>query len=429
MTHPGDAKFATLTRYAPVEAAEIAVPGSKSITNRALLIAAMAKGRSVLERPLFSEDTDAMRDCLDALGVSVEVLDERNVVITGRGHLSAPTRTLYVENAGTAARFLTAAAALVDGAVDLDGNAYMRKRPIGPLTEALASIHLDVTSTDGCMPVTVSGQSVLRGQNGRPTVTIDAGLSSQYVSAMMMIGPLLPKGLDLRLSRSDKLDAAGYLDITLDTMGSFGVTPALIEPGRWVFEPGSYTARDYAIEPDYSACTYFWAAQQLCDTTIDIPGCDPSNTRQPDAKSESVMQQFPNMPAEVNGAQMQDSIPTIAVLAAFNETPVRFTGIANLRVKECDRIEAVAKGLNQIRPGLAVVEGDDLIVAGGLEIDYEAAPVEIDSYDDHRIAMAFALVGLRRSNIVITNPRCVEKTFPTYWGELAKLGIKTEYLD
>ncbi|WP_138464981.1 3-phosphoshikimate 1-carboxyvinyltransferase [Poseidonocella sp. HB161398] len=427
MTQPGSPRFVALTGYQPEPAARIRVPGSKSITNRALLVAALAEGRSVLRRPLFSEDTDAMRDCLDALGVKVELLEDGDLAVTGSGRLAAPSRTLFVGNAGTVARFLTAAAALVDGKVELDGNSYMRKRPIGPLTEALGALGLDVTSTEGCMPVTVAGQGALAAQAERPVIGIDAGYSSQYVSALMMAGPMMPRGLDLRLTGAKAIDAAGYLDVTTDTMAAFGVAPVLTEPGRWVFDPAAYQARDYQIEPDYSACTYFWAAQALCPTEIEIEACDAEATRQPDAKSEAVMRLFPDMPAEIDGSQMQDAVPTLAVLAAFNRTPVRFVGIANLRVKECDRIAAVESGLNRIRPGLAVVEGDDLTVTGGLEDDPQAAPVEIDSFDDHRIAMAFALVALRRANVVITNPRCVEKTFPDYWTELAKLGVTAEF--
>ncbi len=430
MAYSDGPKLATLTGYDPASSAQIIVPGSKSITNRVLLIAALAKGKSLLRRPLFSEDTAAMRDCLDALGVTVEVLDSGDVEVTGTGTLAAPTRDLFVENAGTAARFLTAAAGLAGGAVTLDGNSYMRKRPIGPLVQALRALGLSVTATQGCMPVQVSGQGILAGMGERPVVKIDAGYSSQYVSAMMMIGPLLPKGLDLRLTGAgDKIDAAGYLDVTLDCMAAFGVTPALQEPGRWVFDPQSYEARDYTVEPDYSAATYYWAAQELGQTEIEILDADPQNTRQPDAKSELVMRQFPAMPAEVDGSQMQDSVPTLAVLAAFNDTAVRFTGIANLRVKECDRIEAVANGLNAIKPGLAVVEGDDLTVMGGLQADPGAAPAVIDSVDDHRIAMCFALVALRGVPVSITHPMCVQKTFPTYWDELAKLGVSVRFED
>ena len=430
MAYSDGPKSAVLTGYDPASAAQIIVPGSKSITNRVLLIAALAKGKSVLRRPLFSEDTAAMRECLDALGVSIDVLENGDVEVTGTGKLSAPTRHLFVENAGTAARFLTAAAGLAGGAVTLDGNSYMRKRPILPLVRALRGLGLAVTATRGCMPVTVSGQKIVERAGQRPVVQIDAGYSSQYVSAMMMIAPLLPMGLDLRLGgTTDKIDAAGYLDVTLDCMAAFGVLPALQDPGRWVFDPQAYEPRDYTVEPDYSAATYYWAAQHLGQTEIEILESNPSATRQPDAASERVMRQFPSMPSEVNGSQMQDSVPTLAVLAAFNESPVRFTGIANLRVKECDRIEAVANGLNAIQPGLAVVEADDLIVNGALTATDGAAPVTIDSVDDHRIAMCFSLVALRGIPVRITHPMCVQKTFPAYWDELRKLGVSIEFED
>jgi 3-phosphoshikimate 1-carboxyvinyltransferase len=190
----------------------------------------------------------------------------------------------------------------------------------------------------------------------------------------------------------------------------------------WRVHPTGYTATDFHIEPDASAATYLWGAELLTGGAIDI-GTPADKFTQPDAKAYEVMAQFPHLPAEIDGSQMQDAIPTIAVIAAFNETPVRFVGIANLRVKECDRIRAVSLGLNEIREGLAHEEGDDLIVHADPSLAGQTVDASIDTFADHRIAMSFALAALKIGGIAIQNPACVAKTYPGYWKALASLGV------
>ena len=180
---------------------------------------------------------------------------------------------------------------------------------------------------------------------------------------------------------------------------------------------------DYKVEPDASAATYLWAAERLTGGNINL-GVDPETLTQPDAKAYAVMQQFPNMPAEINGSQMQDAIPTLAVLAAFNNTPVTFTQIANLRVKECDRIVAIVTELNKIKDGLALEGQDYLTVNGSVDLAGQELPAQIFTYADHRIAMSFALAGLIVNGITILNPGCVAKTYPGYWDDLISLGVE-----
>ncbi len=180
---------------------------------------------------------------------------------------------------------------------------------------------------------------------------------------------------------------------------------------------------DLAVEPDASAATYFWAAEALTGGAIDL-GVPAEEFTQPDAVSAKVIRMFPRMPAVIDGSQMQDAVPTLAVLAAFNEHPVRFTGIANLRVKECDRVAALATELSRIRPGLGTEEGDDLIVAADPSLAGQELPARIETYADHRIAMSFALAGLKIRGITILDPDCVGKTFPGYWDALASLGVQ-----
>jgi len=394
-------------------------PGSKSITNRALLLAGLARGTSRLTGALKSDDTRWMAEALRALGVAVDEPDATSFVVTGTGRLARPAAPLFLGNAGTAVRFLTAAAALVEGEVVLDGDGHMRRRPIAPLVQALSALGIEAEAPTGCPPVTVRGRGGFDG--GR--VEVDASLSSQYVSALLMLGACGRGPVEVAL-RGAEIGARGYVDLTLAAMERFEARAAAL-PGAaaWRVEPTGYAACDLVIEPDASAATYFWAAEALTGGRIDL-GVPAEAFTQPDAKALTVIRAFPDMPAVIDGSQMQDAVPTLAVLAAFNRTPVRFTGIANLRVKECDRVAAVAAELSRIRPGLATEEGDDLVVASDPALAGQRLPARIETYDDHRIAMSLALAGLMVDGVVILDPGCVAKTFPGYWDALAGLGVE-----
>nr|WP_275789286.1 3-phosphoshikimate 1-carboxyvinyltransferase [Rhizobium gei] len=396
----------------------VSPPGSKSITNRALLLAGLAKGTSRLTGALKSDDTRYMADALSAMGVAVSEPDDTTFVVTGNGKLLPPEKPLFLGNAGTATRFLTAAAALVNGTVVVDGDDHMRKRPIAPLVTALRDLGVTVEAPTGCPPVTVSGT----GDFGTGRVIIDAGLSSQYVSALLMAAAGGTRPVNIELA-GDEIGARGYIDLTVAAMRAFGAEVTEVSPSIWQVGPTGYHATDYVIEPDASAATYLWAAQVLTGGRIDF-GVAAAAFSQPDAKSYAVIASFPHMPAVIDGSQMQDAVPTLAVLAAFNETPVRFTGIENLRVKECDRVRALSAGLSNIRPGLGIEEGDDLLVASDPALAGQTLAAEIDTFADHRIAMSFALAGLKIGGITILDPGCVAKTYPRYWDELAALGVE-----
>jgi 3-phosphoshikimate 1-carboxyvinyltransferase len=292
----------------------------------------------------------------------------------------------------------------------------MRRRPIRPLLDALAMLGVRAGAPSGCPPVTVEG-GTLRG--GR--VVIEAGLSSQYLSAILMAAPLADAPVEVALADA-AIGARGYVALTLAAMAHFGITAEQVDAGTWRIAPGRYRATDLAIEPDASAATYLWAAEKLTGGAIDL-GLPADAFSQPDAAAHALIARFPQLPPVIDGAQMQDAVPTLAVLAAFNTTPVRFTGIANLRVKECDRVAALATELSRIRPGLAREEGDDLIVESDPALAGQTLPAAIRTYADHRIAMAFALVGLRIHGIRITDPGCVAKTYPGYWDALRALGV------
>lgn len=396
----------------------VTLPGSKSITNRALLLAGLAEGTSNLTGALKSDDTAHMATALRAMGVAVEEPDATTFRVQGTGRLAVPDAPLFLGNAGTATRFLTAAAAAasVPGTVVIDGDDHMRRRPIRPLIEALAMLGVRADAPSGCPPVTVSG-GTLRG--GR--VVIEAGLSSQYLSAILMAAPLADAPVEVALADAS-IGARGYVELTLAAMARFGVTAQQVDAGTWRIAPARYRATDMAIEPDASAATYLWAAEALTGGLIDL-GLAGDAFTQPDAAAHALIAMFPHLPAVIDGAQMQDAVPTLAVLAAFNATPVRFTGIANLRVKECDRITALATELARIRRGLAREDGDDLLVASDPALSGQTLPAAIHTYADHRIAMAFALAGLRIGGIRITDPGCVAKTYPGYWDALRSLGV------
>lgn len=398
-------------------------PGSKSITNRALLLAALANGTSRLTGALKSQDTALMAAALQQMGVTVEEPDTTSFKVAGNGRLTAPAAPLMLGNAGTATRFLTAAAALVDGRVVVDGDDHMRKRPIAPLVAALNSLGIAAAAPTGCPPVTITGN----GRFGAGRVEIDGGLSSQYVSALLMAAPFGEGPIEVALTGKD-LDARGYVDLTLAAMRAFGASIEQAGEMLWRVQPTGYRAIDFAIEPDASAATYLWAAEALTGGSIDL-GVPMAAFTQPDARAARFIAMFPQLPSAIDGSQMQDAVPTLAVLAAFNQTPVRFTGIGNLRVKECDRISALATELNRIRAGLAREEGDDLLVLGdpGLaERDPQNGSTRIETYADHRIAMSFALAGLRMPGIEILDPDCVGKTYPGYWDALAALGVELQ---
>lgn len=395
-------------------------PGSKSITNRALLLAALARGTSRLTGALKSDDTARMAEALAAMGVAISEPDATTFVVESSGKLQKPDAPLFLGNAGTATRFLTAAVALVDGDVVVTGDAHMQKRPIQPLVDALRQLGVAADAPTGCPPVTVHGTGTVPGS----AVTLDAGLSSQYLSAVLMLAGGGDHAIDISLA-GDDIGARGYVDLTLSGMAHFGARYSQLSPGAWRVEGRGYTARDFHVEPDASAATYLWAASVLTGGAIDL-GVPTDQFTQPDAASAAIIAQFPNMPAVIDGSQMQDAVPTMAVLAAFNATPVRFVGIANLRVKECDRINALSTELNRIQPGLAEEIGDDLLVHADprlLQAQARNARTRIETYADHRIAMSFALAGLKIGGIVILDPACVGKTYPGYWDALRGLGV------
>ncbi|HET9015028.1 MAG TPA: 3-phosphoshikimate 1-carboxyvinyltransferase [Thermomicrobiaceae bacterium] len=407
---------------------DVTLPGSKSYTNRALPLAAMATGRSVLRNALFSDDTEHMATALRALGIDVrqDPLAGTFEVIGGGGTLPARRANLFVGNSGTTARFLTAMLALGRGEFLLDGTAAMRRRPIEPLLDALRQLGVGANSLEGtgCPPVCVRAEG-FQGGHAR----LSGIESSQYLSALLMVGPLSREGIEIEIVGD--LVSKPYVEMTFASMAAFGATG---EHDRYrLFRvPGGqhYTGTDYTMEPDASAASYFFALGAVTGGRVRIANLG-ENSRQGDLRFVDALEQMgctvlrgPNF-TEVRGPQrlrgvdvdmqgISDTAPTLAAIAPLAEGPTMIRNVAHMRHKETDRIAALATELRRL--GVGVEERAD-----GLEIHPgPVRPATIETYDDHRMAMSFALLGCAVPGVTIANPGCVAKTFPDFFERLAR---------
>jgi len=405
----------------PIDAS-VRVPGSKSITNRALILAAMAAGRSTIESALFSDDTRYMIEALRALGFKVESDEtQRRIEVEGRaGEIPASSADLFVGNAGTAMRFILGFLTLGRGRFRLDGSPRMRERPIGELLDALASLGVQATSERGdrCPPVVIEPPPGFAGG----ATTIDAGVSSQFVSALLMPAPIWKNGLRLKVTGAV---AQPFIDMTLAIMRLFGASSSV--EGDEIVIPGGqrYQGRDFAVEPDASSASYFAAAAALCGGVVRIAALRPDSV-QGDIGFLKVLQKmgarvtWENDGVTVRGdgrlagvdvdmAAMPDMVATLAAIAPFASSPTRIRGVGFIRHHESDRLRAIATELAKL--GAKVTETED-----GIAIEpSKLHPATIDSWDDHRIAMSFAVIGLKLPGVRIGNPGCVSKTFPDFF--------------
>jgi 3-phosphoshikimate 1-carboxyvinyltransferase len=409
--------------------ARVVVPGSKSITNRAMILAAMAQGRSVIDSVLLSDDTRYMTDALRVLGFIVEVdEDAHRITVGGRGGvIPANGGEIFVGGAGTAMRFLVAMVTLGEGRFRIDGNQRMRQRPIGPQLDAMQRLGASVYSErdNNCPPVIVDA-SRARFEGGE--TSIDARVSSQFVSAMLMPAPIWKSGLKLRVIG----DAARpFIDMTLRLMEAWGTHNSV--EGDQIVVPGGqwYRAQRFTVEPDASSASYFAAAAALVGGAVKIEGLS-SNSVQGDLGFLGVLQRMgarvtwhPDYVEVVGTGQltgvdvamnaMPDMVPTLAALAPFASSPTKIRNVAFIRHHESDRIRVLATELRRI--GADVSEIED-----GLEIRPSTMrPAPIETYDDHRIAMSFAVIGLKLPGLKIKNPGCVAKTFPDFFTRLSAL--------
>ncbi len=416
----------TLSPVSQPVAAAVRLPGSKSITNRALLLAALADGESRLVAPLHSEDTFYMTSALRELGVAIKETPERDFVVMGRGgRLDAPDKTLMIGNSGTTVRFLTAAACLAPLGTDvvLDGIARMRERPIRDLVGALLTLGVEAECLNGhgCPPVRVRGGGMAGG-----SCRLRGDVSSQFLTALLQAAPYAARDVEIEIVRD--LISKPYVDITQSVMQSFGVAMQNENYQRLSVPSGQrYKSREYIIEADASNASYFLAAAAVTGGTVTLDNLG-TDSIQGDIRFLDVLEQMGCTvtrgksitlagPAKLSAidADMEaipDTAQTLAVVAAFAEGPSRITNIASLRVKETDRVRAVAKELPKLGVGVDEGPGDWTITPPENGI---YTPAEIDTYDDHRMAMAFAVAGLRVPSVAIQNPGCVAKTFPDFW--------------
>lgn len=375
------------------------VPGSKSLTNRALLLAGVATGPSRLSGALIADDTTAMISCLRGLGVGIEV-DGTEVVVEGLGGPPVGPGTLYVGMGATVGRFLLPMLAAGHGRFEIDAHPQLARRPLGPVLDALRA---QGARFDGSrFPLVLDAHGLSGGE-----VSVDASVSSQFLSGLMLAAPLAQAPTLLRFGA---LASAPYIDLTLAVMRAFGVD------GRGQLPTGGYHACDYAVEPDASTASYFYAAAALTGSEVTVPGLDPGETAQGDiALVEHLAAMGPELRGiEVDMSNATDVFMTLACVAPFCFSPTLITGIGGVRVKETDRLAATTENLRQL--GIRVEEGPDWLRVFPGE---PRAGVRLPTYEDHRMAMAFSLIGLRVP-VELEDPGVVAKTCPGYW-ELLEL--------
>jgi 3-phosphoshikimate 1-carboxyvinyltransferase len=410
----------------PAPDRSVRIPGSRSLTNRALVCAALAEGTSHLTGWLACDDTDAMREGLERLGVGV-VEDEGALRVRGAGgRFAIPMRPLDCRASGTTMRFLTACASLAPGRVVLDGVSRMRERPIQELADALGGLGVPVRTVAGCPPVTVQGGTLAGGR-----VALDASRSSQYLSGLLMVAPLASDDVEIT---TGPIASRHFVDMSLDVMADFGVS--VDRPAETEFRIAAgqrYRARSYEIEPDALSASYFFAAAAITGGRIRVEGLTPAST-QGDVRFVEVLERMGcsvergtdsiavRGPRYLHGIEadmnaMPDMSLTLAVVACFAHGPTRITNVAHLRFKESDRIAALETELDRLGATVTASESDLLI-----EPPEQVKPARIRTYDDHRMAMSFAVAGLRAPGIVIEDPDCVAKTFPDFFARLRELG-------
>jgi 3-phosphoshikimate 1-carboxyvinyltransferase len=404
-------------------------PGSKSITNRALICAALARGRSTLTGVLDSDDTRVMIDALRRLGVDLNFYPQlERIEIEGcGGRWPSRSAELFIGNSGTSIRFLTAALAVGQGVYQLDGIHRMRERPIRDLLDTLGQLGVRAYSAanNGCPPVGLAASGIAGGE-----ARVRGDVSSQFLSGLLMALPYARSSVSLRVS--GELVSQPYVEMTLRVMESFGVVCDRQGLSEYRFRGGEhYVGQRYVIEPDASAASYFWAAAAITGGEVTVTGLTRHALQGDVAFCECLRQMGCQVSygeqgitvsgraargITVNMNAISDTVQTLGAVALFAEGPTTITGVGHIRHKETDRIGDLARELRKL--GAAVDEFDD-----GLRITPgPPQSAEIDTYNDHRMAMSLALAGLRIPGVVIKDPACTAKTYPGFFRDFAALG-------
>jgi 3-phosphoshikimate 1-carboxyvinyltransferase len=401
------------------------VPGSKSITNRALVLAALADGASTLTGVLESDDTRYMREGLAALGIVCETVDATTVrVHGGRDRLRAPSTSIFVGNSGTTVRFLAAIASLVPGDVTLTGDAAMARRPIQDLVDGLRQLGVATECPTGCPPLTIHGGGLSGGR-----VRMRGDRSSQYFSALLMAAAFADADVDVAIEGT--LVSRPYVDITRRMIADFGGRVEETSEGFLAHASHRYRARAYAIEPDASSASYPFALAAATGGRVRVPGLD-AKALQGDyafvdvlAAMGAAVERAEDSTTVIGGAALRgidvdmhhisDTVMTLAAIAPLAAGSTTIRNVANIRIKETDRLAATVAELERL--GQSVTHGPDWM-------RIEPRPLRaaiVHSYNDHRMAMSFAVLGAARAGVSIEDPACVAKTYPDFWNDLARL--------
>lgn len=413
-------------RHRKIKDAAVQVPGSKSYSHRLLIAASLSDGVCRIENCLESEDTLLTLNALKQMGVRIEKMSSGLLVYGCNGKPEACADEIFLGNSGTSMRLLTAVAALGKGTYRLNGGERMRQRPIQDLIDGLKQMKVKIRSLahTGCPPVEVNGGGVPGGR-----VDLNCGTSSQYLSALLLIGPYTEKGINIHVTHGPV--SRPYIDMTLDVMNRLGIAfkrdhyRSFSVSGRQTYRHGSY-----AVEPDASQAGYFWAAAAVGKTAVKVMGVT-RESRQGDVAFAQILERMgcrlleepdgisvigaPLVAIEADMGNMPDLVPTLAVVAAFAKGTTVIRNVGHLKLKESDRLTAVATELNKM--GVEATCSDNgLLVKGG-----KPHGAEIDTYQDHRIAMSFAVAGLATKGVFIRNEGCVAKSFPAFWEVLDTL--------
>jgi 3-phosphoshikimate 1-carboxyvinyltransferase len=412
----------------------ISIPGSKSLTNRALIIAALAKGTSRLEGILRSDDSYWCVNSLIQLGIHIEIVGETAIIQGSGGDWPIRDTELYIGASGTIARFLPGALAVGNGVWKIRGSRRLSERPLAPLLDSLigmgAEIHYE--EAKGYLPITIHANGLRGGE-----IAISGSISSQFISGLLLAAPYTQDPLVIRMD--GEVVQHDYVEMTLHMMRAFGVFPIAEGNGHTIVVPsGKYKAQTISLEPDVSTCCYFWAIAALSNGRVRINGIN-SNSQQPDIEMLDALQLMGCLVhrgedfIEVQGTNQlkggftlsmrrwSDQLLTLAALAPFADGPITLTDAAHIRHHECDRIHAMYSELHKL--GIQVEEHPDgLTVHPG-----SPKPVLLDSHDDHRMAMALSLIGVRIPGIRISDPGCVSKTCPDFFERLAGLGVEVSF--
>lgn len=415
----------------PVEAA-VAVPGSKSYTNRALIMAALTKGPVTVRQPLVSDDTRAMLRCLRTLGIECIEKDGAVIVAGDVSQVRDGSYDLDCDISGTSIRFLLALACVVPGVKTLYGKEGLNKRPIGDLVEGLrlAGARIEYAGHDGFPPLRVLSSSLTSG-----TIKMSGAVSSQYFSAILMVSSLAG-GMTIEVEGEQI--SKPYIDMTLDTMRQFGVTASNEDYKRYVIPGGDYRIDEYTVEGDVSSASYFFAIAALTDSRITVNNLNPTSV-QADMGFLKILEKMDSevsfgersvtvhghgvKPLSVNMENCPDQAQTLAVLAAFADGTTVISGVRSLRIKETERVRAVENELAKM--GIKTESTQDtLTIFGG-----SPKCAVIDTYGDHRMAMSFAVAGTKLPGVVVSDPAVVGKTFPGFWDTLVSIGVSLEKSD